>query len=235
MRQAFGPEAPFEFPMDEQGVVRQLTRLLRTIKMRSELAEYIQVIRCNQSLARRTEEDGLDEQQEYMVLAIEEAIDEGLPTMVQGLFNPIVAGIWEREFKGAPEKAQMTLLLWSSPNVSELTLGTYNGSLSRILGLELGSSRPSQFVKLATINVITDSYILNDDHKGVRCTYPEPESYDDCIATFRYRPALEHYRHREPYDIQRALLGLEAVRLPFEGDGLRNLSTLHLVDCHLSM
>ncbi|KAI4938247.1 hypothetical protein J4E85_000686 [Alternaria conjuncta] len=87
--------------------------------------------------------------------------------MVQGLFNPIVAGIWEREFKGAPEKAQMTLLLWLSPNVSELTLGTYNGSLSRILGLELGSSRPSQFVKLTTINVITDSFIMNDDHNGL--------------------------------------------------------------------
>ena len=235
MRQAFGPEAPFEFSMDEQGIVRQLTRLLRTFKERSELAKYIQVIRCNQSLARRTKEDGLDEQHDDMVLAIEEAIDEGLPTMVQGLFNPIVAGIWEREFRGVPEKAQMTLLLWLSPNVSELTLGTYSGSLSRLLGLELGSSRLSQFVKLATINVITDSFILNDDHNGVRCLYPEPESYDDCIATFRYLPALEHYRHREPYDIQRALLGLEAVRLPFEGDGLRNLSTLHLVDCHLSM
>jgi len=226
---------PYELQMDEAALVRQLTRLLRTISMRRELAECIQVIRCNQSLARRLKEDGMEEQQEDMVLAMGEAIDEGLPTIVQGLFDPIAAGLWDREFQGTPEKAQMTLLLRLSPNVSELTLNTYNGSLSRILGLELGSSKSDQFAKLATINVITDNFILNDDHDGIRCLFPEPELYDERIATFRYLPALEHYRHHHPYDIHRALLGREALRLPFEGYGLRNLSTLHLVDCSLSM
>ena len=226
--------AAHELPMDELSVVRQLTRLLRTLKEQSKLAKYIQVIRCNQTLARLLKEDGLEEDAEDVVLAMKEAIEEGLQDMVQNLFNPIATRLWHDEFKRIPEKAQLTLLLWLSPNISELTLNKYNGSLSRILGLELGSSKPGQFAKLATINVITDRYILNDDFDGVRDTYPEPESYDDRIATFRYLPALEHYRHRQPYDIHREVLGREALRLPFEGDGLRNLSTLHLVDCHLS-
>jgi len=228
-----------EVPTGEEDCVRQLTRLIRTISSCSHLAEYIQVIRCNQTLARRSKEVGLEQQEEDLVLAMGEAISEGLPAMVQSLFNDQVAGLWHDEFKGTPAKAQLTLLLWLSPNISELTLETYNGDLSRILGLELGSSRPGHYAKLATINITEDFLVKVNDEPDqtdrLNCVFSQPESYDERIATFRYLPALKHYRHRYPDDIHRSLLGPEALRLDFEGNGLRNLSTLHLVDCKISM
>jgi len=229
-----------EIPMGEEDCVRQLTRLIRTISSLPHLAEYIQVIRCNHTLARRSKEVGLKKREEDLVLAMGEAIREGLPTMVEDLHNDQVARLWHDDFKVTPAKAQLTLLLWLSPNVSELTLEAYNGPLSRILGLELGSSRPGQYAKLATINLFTGDFNLKvadepDELDGLNCLFPQPESYDECIATFRYLPALKHYRHRYPNDIHRRLLGPKALRLAFEGDGLRNLSTLHLVDCNISM
>ena len=237
---------PREVPMFEGDRVRQMTRLLRTISSRLDLAKHVQVIRCNQTLARRSKEVGLEEQEEDLELAMKEAIVAGLPAIVRNLFklrvkgpwcdqlNLRAEGLWCDQFNRTPEKAQMTLLLWLSPNVSELTLETYNGSLSQMLGLELGSSIPCLYEKLATVNIITGDFILSVDRDGLNCIMPEPESYDDRIAIFRYLPALKHYRHRGPDDVHHNLLGPEALRLAFEGDGLQNLSTLHLVDCKLS-
>jgi hypothetical protein len=220
------------------GIVHQLTCLLRTIRVRPDLARSVKIIRSPYRLGRKRQDSEWLKEEKAMEKATKEAIDADLTGMVRELSNPYTANLWTKMFHVTPGQAQMLLLLWLSPNVLELTLGTYDGSLCQLLGLELASNVPDfhGYKRLDTININTDEGTM--PHPGGRkiasSSYPNPEPYDDLISSFECLPALRHYRHDYPTDVH-GVLSRSSIRLDFRGYGLRNLRTLHLVDCLISM
>ncbi|KAI4942959.1 hypothetical protein J4E86_009906 [Alternaria arbusti] len=152
--------------------------------MRPHLAKHIKHIRSTYGLGRAMQ-DCL-----WTKNAMRKAIDAGQPAMVERLSNSHMADLWTKMFNDTPAQAQIMLLLWLSPNVSELTLYTYDGPLSRILGLELSSNVPNfhKYAKLDTINI--DG--VNEDDDVAHPAYPEPEStLQPCrsLSDFRFRAA----------------------------------------------
>ena len=207
-------------------MIRQLTCLLRTLSIHPHLAKYIKQIRSIYHLGRQTQ--GC----RWTTNAMRKAIDAGQPAMVERLSNPHTADLWTKKFNDTPAQAQIMLLLWLCPNVSELALYSYDGPLSRILGLELSPNVPNfhNYARLATINL--DNFHGEGIEKHP--DFPEPETYDTCISTLDALPALRHFRHDTPMDVMGVLqAGVE--RIPFNGEMLSKLTTLHLIDCQISM
>ena len=194
--------------------------------MRPHLAKHIKHIRSTYGLGRAMQ-DCL-----WTKNAMRKAIDAGQPAMVERLSNSHTADLWTKMFNDTPAQAQIMLLLWLSLNVSELTLYTYDGPLSRILGLELSSNVPNfhKYAKLDTINI--DG--VNEDDDVAHPAYPEPESYDSCISILEALPAMRHYRHNHPKNIL-GVLQMSVKRPPFRDEVLANLQSLHLVDCQITM
>jgi hypothetical protein len=162
-------------------------------------------------------------------LAMEEALRSQQPDIVKALLNARAVDLWIDRFMQSPQQAQLSLLLWITSNLEQLTLGTYDRSLSQLLGLELGANASDfhGYVKLDTLEIYTDKEKMPEEDGGGN-GFPTPEAYDHRTSTLRHLPALCHYRHLYPCDVHDAFVPASGLRPAIMGGGLDNLRTLHL-------
>jgi hypothetical protein len=201
---------PLVFAKLDTPDISLMTGLIDTFSKRPELANYVTDIASGNLLHNPCK---------AIEAKVEEVLRSQLPTVAAEVWNASTAALWVEDLKKEPKKAQLTLLLALTPNLSHLQLGTYNGTLQKVLGLDFAANIPGfhGYKKLERLDIGTEPKRIL-----------EPESYSQCISTFRHLPALRHYR----------CLYLRKVggsRVEMTGHGLQNLQTLHLCDVRLSI
>jgi hypothetical protein len=222
--------------------IRQMTCLFRTLFEKFELSKCIQHVVAIHPMGMLHEDLDRDQVPERMA-AISEAKISRQSSCARVIWGRAGGDAWTYDLDTSPEQAQVTLLLALSINLRHLTLGTYYGSLKRLLELpprapeniarHLGIDR-QRFLHLQSLDVYidTDSFPYNIPTTTLDLYSPEEKRYMDLICTFEHLPALRVYRHASPTDIVVKFRGDrgDIVYTPSLGAACKQLTTLHLID-----
>ena len=210
--------------------IDQMTYLFTTLAKYPRLVHHIAYVQTQLNLGERTE--GSDEEE----LAIKRAVESPQDILARVYWSPRAAELWLNKLRQSPNQGQVTLLLGITQNLSHARIGSSNGSLSRLLGLELAAcvANHRPYAKLESLEIWNNPDQFPDGNQGHHCKgFPDPEPYIRLISSLRHLLSLRHFHHAWPCDVLDALEYPTTLPVRFDDRGLRNVSTLHLIDCFI--
>jgi hypothetical protein len=205
----------------------QMTRLFKTLATHPESANHVTSIHIPRLMS------ALPELSSEEALVLKESFESQQTVLLETIWNAHTIELWKGRFMESPQQAQLSLLLWLTPNLSQLTLGTSDESLSRLLGLGFctNASTFHHYRKLETLELYTDIHEISQEAFILNLQYPTTARHR--LSPFGHSPLLRRYIRLAASGAQDALDSSPSLRGAFRDHRLQNLQTLHLIGCRL--